>query len=98
LRKFGKKVLAGDFVAKSDEFIEKAELEGDGLDEHEEAQETTDVSSGVVEVKEGEEDKYSLFDVILPIVGYKVKMPANPEMREIIEKIMKEDNISVEKF
>jgi tRNA(Glu) U13 pseudouridine synthase TruD len=52
----------------------------------------------MIEVTEANIDLYTAEDVILPIIGHKVKMPSNPEMRQIIETIMKEDNMSMDEF
>lgn len=37
-------------------------------------------------------------DVIFPIIGHKVKMPTNPDMRKMIEDIMEKDGMSMAKF
>ena len=36
--------------------------------------------------------------MILPIIGHKVKMPVNPEMKAIVEAIMHKDGMSMAQF
>jgi tRNA(Glu) U13 pseudouridine synthase TruD len=52
----------------------------------------------MIEVTEENIANYSIEDVILPIIGHKVKMPTNPVMKKIIEDIMKEDDMSMVQF
>ena len=52
----------------------------------------------MIQVTEENKDKYSIEDVILPIIGHKVQMPSNPEMKQIYEQIMAEDKMTMEKF
>lgn len=52
----------------------------------------------MIEVDESNIDKYTLEDVIFPILGHKVKMPSNPDMRQIIEDLMKKDNMTMDQF
>lgn len=52
----------------------------------------------MIEITEANISQYTFDDVIFPIVGYKVKMPAHPGMRKIVEDIMAEDNMSIDKF
>ena len=47
----------------------------------------------MIEVDESNIDKYTLEDVIFPILGHKVKMPKNADMRKILEDLMKKDNM-----
>jgi chromosome segregation and condensation protein ScpB len=49
---------------------------------------------GLKEVNEESRERYSLEDVILPIIGHKVDMSRNKEMREIMERVMKEDGLN----
>jgi hypothetical protein len=41
---------------------------------------------------------YNFDDVIFPIIGHSVSLPNNPDLRKIIEDIMKEDDITIAKF
>jgi len=53
---------------------------------------------GMTEVTAENMDKYTLEDVIFPILGHKVKMPSHPDMKAIVEAIMAEDGISMQTF
>ena len=52
----------------------------------------------MIEVTEENIGSYTIDDVIFPIIGSKVKMPANEEMHKIITDLMKEDNITMSLF
>ena len=52
----------------------------------------------MIEVTKENIHQYNLDDVILPILGHKVKMPSNSEIKSIFEKIMAEDNMDMDKF
>jgi len=52
----------------------------------------------LVTVTEETVGNYSIFDVVMPIIGHKVPLPANPDLKAIMEGIMAEDNITLEKF
>ena len=52
----------------------------------------------LVEVTEGNIHKYTLKDVVLPLIGYKIKLPKNEHLNQIMFDIMNKDNISLNKF
>ena len=52
----------------------------------------------LVEVTEENISKYTLKDVILPLVGFKVRFPKNEEMCVIMFDIMQKDGITIQKF
>ncbi len=52
----------------------------------------------MIEINEKNIDDYSIDDVILPIVGYKVQFPKNKDIKKIYEDIMEKDHMSIEKF
>lgn len=52
----------------------------------------------LIEVTPENIHQFSINDVVMPICGYKTKMPNNEELKAIIFGIMKEDNISMETF
>jgi tRNA(Glu) U13 pseudouridine synthase TruD len=52
----------------------------------------------MIEVTEENINSYTIDDVIFPIIGSKVKMPANEEMRDLIAGYLKEDNITMSLF
>ena len=52
----------------------------------------------MIEINEKNINDYSIDDVILPIVGYKVQFPKNKDIKKIYEDIMEKDHMSIEKF
>jgi tRNA pseudouridine13 synthase len=52
----------------------------------------------MVLVTEQNISKYTMEDVVLPIVGHKIRMPENEEMNKIILDIMAKDNITMDHF
>jgi tRNA pseudouridine13 synthase len=41
--------------------------------------------------------QFTIYDVVLPVVGYSIRFPEN-EMKDMIMEILKEDNISMDNF
>ena len=56
------------------------------------------IEESLVEVTEENIHKYSLKDVVLPLVGYKVRFPKNEEMSVIIFDIMNKDGVNMQMF
>lgn len=52
----------------------------------------------MIEITEANIHKYTINDVVMPIVGYRTRMPKNEELRNIILGIMAEDKITEETF
>ena len=52
----------------------------------------------MIEITEENIHKYTLNDVVMPIVGFKTRMPNNEELKQIILGIMAEDKITEETF
>ncbi len=52
----------------------------------------------LIEVTEENKHKYSIKDVVMPICGYKTRMPNNKELQDIILGIMSEDEITMETY
>ena len=52
----------------------------------------------LIEVTEENIAKYTINDVVMPIVGYSTRYPKNEELKALILGIMKEDNITPETF
>lgn len=52
----------------------------------------------MIEVTAENIGNYTIEDVVLPIVGHKVKMPTHPEISKIISDIMAEDGMSMQQF
>ena len=52
----------------------------------------------MIEVTAENIHKYTINDVVMPIVGYRTRMPNNDELRKIILDIMAEDNVTEATF
>jgi tRNA(Glu) U13 pseudouridine synthase TruD len=52
----------------------------------------------LIEITEANIHKYTINDVVMPIFGYRTRMPKNEELRNIILGIMAEDKITEETF
>jgi tRNA(Glu) U13 pseudouridine synthase TruD len=52
----------------------------------------------MIEVTESNISDYTIDDVIFPIIGHKVGMPKNDEMRKLYEDAMLEDKITMDMF
>lgn len=105
LRRFGKQVLVGDMVVPQDKKLFRV-VRGEDAEGDEQ-----EVSSGYkvceigcigfkkqvhyIEVTAENKDKYTIADVIMPIIGSQVQMPKNKELQEIYDAIMAKDNVSV---
>jgi hypothetical protein len=48
----------------------------------------------LIEVTPENIHRYTINDVLMPIVGYKTRMPKNEELRQLILGIMAEDKIT----
>ena len=103
-------MLIGDLVINKDqsdllENVNDEEILNDDDNKEEEKQEGDQTKScrqkaeiDMIEITEQNIANYTIEDVIFPVVGSKVKLPSNPEMRAIIEEIMAKDNMSIAKF
>lgn len=56
------------------------------------------IEEHLIEVTQDNIHKYTINDVVMPIVGYKTRMPAHAELTKIIMDIMAEDKITPEIF
>jgi len=56
------------------------------------------IEEALIEVTAENIHKYSIKDVVMPICGFKTRMPANKELADIILGIMAEDKITMETY
>jgi tRNA(Glu) U13 pseudouridine synthase TruD len=56
------------------------------------------IEEALIEVTPENIHRYTINDVLMPIVGYKTRMPKNEELRQLILGIMAEDKITEETF
>ena len=52
----------------------------------------------MIEVTQENLHKYTINDVVMPICGYRTRMPANKELTDLILGIMAEDKIDMETY
>jgi len=57
-----------------------------------------ELEKALVDVNEENFAKFSLKDVVLPLVGHKTRFPQNEEMKQIILDLLKKDGITLEMF
>ena len=93
-----------DAANPDDLLIEHAGGEVEEIDMPEELDETAKeaqkpgrvIEEALIEVTPENIHKYSIKDVVMPICGFKTRMPANKELTDIILGIMAEDKITME--
>lgn len=68
------------------------------LDEEKKPKEEKRIDDLLIEVTQENKAKYTINDVVMPICGYKTRMPNNQELKDIILGIMAEDNITMETY
>lgn len=56
-----------------------------------------ELESKLVVATENDAHKYSIFDVVLPIVGSRVRLPSN-DVGELTKKLLQDDNLTLESF
>jgi hypothetical protein len=103
-----KSEIVEDGVNPDDLMIDQADV--DEIDIPEELDGTTaegkkgvapkskNIEEALIEVTAENIHKYTINDVVMPIVGYRTRMPNNEELRKIILDIMAEDKITEETF
>lgn len=83
IQKFGLKVLVGDLVLTDEEKLEVPE----------DASKRDTKESRLVTITEDNISQYTIFDVVMPIPGFKVTMPANEELKEIFLNLLAADGL-----
>lgn len=85
IQKFGLKVLIGDLI-----MIEEEDLE---VPTPEDATKRDAKESRLVTITEDNLDKYTIFDVVMPIPGFKVSLPANEDLKDIFLSLLAADGL-----
>jgi tRNA pseudouridine13 synthase len=83
-----------DEAEEKDELTEKAKAHQQRAKEIELSRQ----KDAVVDVTEENINQFTIDDVVLPVVGHEVRLPANAEMQKILVDIMAEDSISMQTF
>lgn len=107
IEKYGSQILIGDLVMTSDQtdsliddetVTEEVNIENSQSEEiltQDEAAETPDINSNVTFVTEGNIKNFTIFDVVIPLLGSKTLLPKN-ELGEKMLDFLKEDDLSLE--
>lgn len=76
------------------------ELDAEGGEEKKEKEPKVEkkIEDLLIEVTEENIHKYTINDVVMPICGYKTRLPNNEELKSIILGIMAEDKITMKTF
>ena len=105
IEKFGKKLIIGDIVKKHESLYEEKNQEED-YDCGEEEENNNNIKeeklSNIFEnnfdyITEENINKYTFFDLVLPIVGYEIYYPKN-EVKNYIEELLKKDDLTFKDF
>jgi len=89
-KKYGNRILIGDLV--SAEFDVTEEVLQNSSDKEKE------YNKNVTVVTEENISHYTIFDVVMPMVGKSIRLPENPELKELYEEYLKKDGITIEMF
>ena len=105
LRRFGRQVLIGDLVVEREnaDLIENVAVDeiADVVEEEpedEEAKGERRVVNPVIDVTEENIGKYTIEDVVMPMVGHNVNLPKNVELAKIITDLLLKDGITMTNF
>lgn len=102
----GFKVLVGDLVLAASEDLNEP-LEDPIENEEDETEESATINpaiksnipaEAIVTVTSDNIDQFTIYDVVLPIIGGLSKLPQNQQMADFINRIMEEDEISIQDF
>jgi tRNA pseudouridine13 synthase len=98
LKKYGLEVLIGDVVKKSSSIDIQDNIPLEELIEDEVEIVDNDITDDDYEyITEENKDKYTIYDVVIPLVGLKSMYPKN-ETTEDMNKLLEEDGIKFEDF
>ena len=87
---FGRKVLIGDLVSSESDL-------GSDIDEEEETKQN-EKHQEVTVVTEQNINNYTLFDVVMPLIGKSVKFPENEDLKNMYFSYMEKDGITMSMF
>lgn len=105
MRKFASQVLLGDLVATGDPCDsviddDAALLEGPVNPQSEngkEAKDASDIDSNVTLVDESNINNFTIFDVVMPLIGSKTRLPENELGKKMLD-FLSEDGLTMETF
>lgn len=110
ISKYGRKLIIGDIVKKHESLYQEKNQEEDcDIQEEEEKNENNENSEKKLEkmdkiftdnfdyITEENINKYSFYDLVIPIVGYEIYYPKN-DIKDYIEDLLKKDDLSFKDF
>jgi len=110
ISKYGRKLIIGDIVKKHESLYQEKNQEEDcDIQEDEEKNENNENSEKKLEkmdkifkdnfdyITEENINKYSFYDLVIPIVGYEIYYPKN-DIKDYIEDLLKKDDLSFKDF
>lgn len=107
LKKYGFNVIPGDLVLQATqdplpEFPLNGEGEMEDVDEHNNEMNgkkvfIDDINSNIIVVSPEDVERYTIFDVVLPLIGSRSKIPSNDIANEL-EKLLEVDNLTLNNF
>lgn len=110
ISKYGRKLIIGDIVKKHESLYQEKNQEEDcDIQEDEEKNENNENSEKKLEkmdkiftdnfdyITEENINKYSFYDLVIPIVGYEIYYPKN-DVKDYIEDLLKKDDLSFKDF
>ena len=102
LKQFGTQVLVGDLAIPKEMAhlieMEVVDEEVEADDEEELVQPRKDHRDLVVDVTEDNIHEFSISQIVMPLVGYDVRMPKNMELAKIITDVMQNDGMTIQHF
>ena len=110
ISKYGRKLIIGDIVKKHESLYQEKNQEEDcDIPEEEDKNENNEISEKKLEkmdkiftdnfdyITEENINKYSFYDLVIPIVGYEIYYPKN-DIKDYIEDLLKKDDLSFKDF
>ena len=110
ISKYGRKLIIGDIVKKHESLYQEKNQEEDcDIPEEEDKNENNEISEKKLEkmdkiftdnfdyITEENINKYSFYDLVIPIVGYEIYYPKN-DIKNYIEDLLKKDDLSFKDF
>ena len=79
-----------------DNFVDDLPDDEDPAEEYKE--DLKETKSLVVDINEENMHEFSLFEVVMPLIGHDIRLPANKDLQEIFSQIMAADGIQMSHF
>jgi len=90
IKTFGNKVLIGDLVSSASDISSEVLENSKGKEE--------EFNKDIQEVTEDNINDFTIYDVVMPLIGKSVKIPENSDIKALYEQYMAEDEITLKMF